>query len=839
MTAVCPQALNRLKMKSIYSIFSILIFVLISTENANSQDISLSAPMIDSPIEMVGNPSVGKAELSFRIVNETNFPLDRFSTDPLMISISLARLELDFESTGTFNDAILGTYADKFNWSYDPVTKFIFGEQIATITERFQTNGSPGADYQGRIRLKVKTTEETIGTSPADTSSHLFNVNLIPPNYGNNDANNDNVSGATYTKDVDDDDDGIKDEDDNCTNHANADQKDTDGDGFGDVCDIDDDNDGILDSIENSGARLDTDGDLIPDSLDLDSDNDGILDVVEAGGTDANNDGMADGTIDSVNGGIPTSALGLIPVDTDGDSYKDFQDLDSDNDGMSDLAESGRNIATSDTNDNGVLDNGNDVDKDGIIDAFDGNTSDFGDQNSLVPRDRDSDLIPDYKDIDSDDASNTLGNGNDDIFVNGYGSLDNGNTGRITFLDDDDEDGIVNLVDARDNEFGWLGLPDKDGDDVANIDDLDDDNDGISDLQEIADSRNNGDTDGDGIPNHLDLDSDNDGILDVIEANGTDANNDGIADGTVGNTATTNGIPSSANEGLTPPNTDGEGPQDYVDLDSDDDGASDLVESGEPNYATMDTDNNGVIDTSSTSDLDADGIQSPVDASTSFGDSSSPLPVNSDSDAIPDYRDLDRDNNPDILGSGSDDVSESGNSSLDTDRDGRVDDKTDADYDGILDAIDDKKGEFGGLKSPSTDLIPRILASPSVFVTDSSTMNVIVTLSEVNNLTSSGDIYVVIPNLTSVSFQFDQSLTKVGFQNVNNSDWTYDGLVNNFHTFKLSSLVGKGVSKFGLVATVYSDGTDSTQAITVRVVDGSGGDVNEVNNSDSEFITIK
>ncbi|WP_407268158.1 Ig-like domain-containing protein [Tenacibaculum maritimum] len=39
------------------------------------------------------------------------------------------------------------------------------------------------------------------------------------------------------------------------------------------------------------------------------------------------------------------------------------------------------------------------------------------------------------------------------------------------------------------------------------------------------------DTDGDGIPNYLDLDSDNDGCNDVIESGGVDEDNDGIADG--------------------------------------------------------------------------------------------------------------------------------------------------------------------------------------------------------------------------------------------------------------------------------------------------------------------
>ena len=69
-------------------------------------------------------------------------------------------------------------------------------------------------------------------------------------------------------------------------------------------------------------------------------------------------------------------------------------------------------------------------------------------------------------------------------------------------------------------------IVDNDGDGIADIYDIDDDNDGILDSTEgIVD------TDGDGIINSLDLDSDNDGIADLVETGGTDADNDGRIDG--------------------------------------------------------------------------------------------------------------------------------------------------------------------------------------------------------------------------------------------------------------------------------------------------------------------
>lgn len=59
---------------------------------------------------------------------------------------------------------------------------------------------------------------------------------------------------------------------------------------------------------------------------------------------------------------------------------------------------------------------------------------------------------------------------------------------------------------------------DADGDFIVNTADVDDDNDGIPDLDEISAAGTDRDSDGDGMPDRLDLDSDNDGILDWQES---------------------------------------------------------------------------------------------------------------------------------------------------------------------------------------------------------------------------------------------------------------------------------------------------------------------------------
>lgn len=95
--------------------------------------------------------------------------------------------------------------------------------------------------------------------------------------------------------------------------------------------------------------RRDSDTDGIADHLDLDSDNDGIPDNIEAQTTQGYI--KPNGVVNA--NGIDTAygSNGLTPVNTDGADAVDYLDLDSDNDGTFDLAESGLNL--SDSNNDG------------------------------------------------------------------------------------------------------------------------------------------------------------------------------------------------------------------------------------------------------------------------------------------------------------------------------------------------------------------------------------------------------------------------------------------------------------------------------------------------------
>jgi hypothetical protein len=215
---------------------------------------------------------------------------------------------------------------------------------------------------------------------------------------------------------------------------------DTDGDGIANIFDLDDENDGIPD-VEEAGFKTyssgfskmnlassatwldtnvnglndvvdtqiaggtyliaDTDGDGVPNYLDLDSDNDSLFDVDEAGtfngDGDINGDGRGD-LVDTDRDGILDlydnnatfgTAVRTFAQDSDSNGVSDYLQLDSNNDGINDI--NTYLYGSLDANNDGKIDGSTDIDKDGILDSFDTNTSFFG-----SPRDLNRKLYLDF-----------------------------------------------------------------------------------------------------------------------------------------------------------------------------------------------------------------------------------------------------------------------------------------------------------------------------------------------------------------------------------------------------------------------------------------------------------
>ena len=553
--------------------------------------------------------------------------------------------------------------------------------------------------------------EVSLGTSPnsADTDSDgisdamevAANFDPIDPADGAEDADGDTISngvegvedtdgdGLANFLDTDSDNDGLLD--------INETDSDTDLDGIANFLDLDSDNDGLTDEEEGG---TDTDGDRVADFLDRDSDNDGITDLEESIGTvetidpdnngaidgrqfvDENNNGLSDG-LERFNGeNIGTSAAEST---IDADTIPNHLDSDSDGDGAPDAEE-----GTGDSNGNGVPDyidpsiasTLTDRDGDGLSDELEGTI------------DSDNDGTANFEDVDSDNdgISDQL-----EATFNNQTPADYDGDGIADYIDiDSDNDSIIDSVE---------GTEDRDGDGIADFRDLDTDNDGIFDLAEaqlgtlflqFLDENLDGmvdfdmhlvgvnglaqifetapdsgelsnelpDSDNDSIHDYLDLDTDNDGILDAIESRVFLLSESDAAD----TIASLYGQAGLLNDAATEPRNsapdqDGDGVADFRDIDSDNDGLTDLIESG-----GFDDDNNGRIDTFI--DSNGDGADDNLTASP---------PLDTDGDSLYDFIDIDSDQD------GLSDLFESGGQ--DADGNGVIDNFEDVNDDGLSDQL--------------------------------------------------------------------------------------------------------------------------------------------------------
>ncbi|WP_230592155.1 hypothetical protein [Gallibacterium anatis] len=276
-----------------------------------------------------------------------------------------------------------------------------------------------------------------------------------------------------------------------------APKDDHDADGLTDDVDPDDDNDGLPDDVEKNDPE-NKDGDDISglDPHNPDTNGDGVND----GDEDSDGDGVdnktevKNGTDPFVNEDDPSKVL----PDQDGDGIRDDIDTDIDGDGVNNADEKEAGTDPKNPNTNGTPDGDKDTDDDGLT------NKEESDPNLNTTTDRNGDGKPDITD------------GNKDEDGDGVDNKDEKDNGTNPFNPDTDGDGK------------------KDGEDDVNNNDVD--NDGVNDADEKDagldsskdDSDDNGVKDGD-------EDSDGDGISnkdesDTTKPGKTDENNDGVSD---------------------------------------------------------------------------------------------------------------------------------------------------------------------------------------------------------------------------------------------------------------------------------------------------------------------
>ncbi|MFV5695065.1 LamG-like jellyroll fold domain-containing protein [Flavobacterium sp. LB3P122] len=251
-------------------------------------------------------------------------------------------------------------------------------------------------------------------------------------------------------------------------------------------------NDLALDDILISQTLCDLDNDGVADMFDLDADNDGIEDIIEAGlGNLSNAKGKIDVAWVDTNGnglhdGAESTAV-LTALDSDGDGIPNYIDLDSDNDSLFDVDESGAGNTNAvsgyengdgDINGDGTGDgpesetfrtrdiNGDGITEgygDGILDIYDygtGATNQYGNLGQGIAtanpattylKDTDGDGIPDYLDTKSNGSSFDIAN---TLLIYDYKTLDTNNNGVIDGTTDIDKDGILDTFDTNTALFG-------------------------------------------------------------------------------------------------------------------------------------------------------------------------------------------------------------------------------------------------------------------------------------------------------------------------------------------------------------------------------------------------
>jgi hypothetical protein len=525
----------------------------------------------------------------------------------LQITDDLATLDIiDTDSDGIFNDTDLDLDEDGHRNGNDrfPFSPLAFSDidndGFSDGVDQFPNNPAESADTDGDGQgNNLDLDDDGDGLSDEDEFRYGFDP-LVAQNTD------------LY---IDDDGDGVVNASDAFPNDA-SETVDTDGDGIGNNTDFDDDNDGLSDALEASGDYLtdpllvDTDGDTCNDNSDskplnpspdtdldglcddgdVDDDNDGIIDVIDAFPLDATE------TIDTDQDGTGNNA----DTDDDNDSVDDSSDLfplDPTESIDTDLDGTGNNADTDDDGD-GVLDtyevvNGTDpllqdTDGDGAIDS---NTS-----TSVIGGDPAVDLFP-LNPAESADTDKDCPDYN--LVTSGNGCGDNSDT-------DADNDGVDDGVDAFPNDA--TETIDTDGDGIGNNADSDDDNDGLSDTEELETlATSNVDDPRDYLTNPLVADSDGDTCIDSIDTRplnpSPDTDNDGICN---------DGDKDDDNDGVLDINDD---------LPLDDTETVDTDKDGIGNKVDIDDDNDGVVDTfdyyplnaTESADTDGDGLGNNAD----------------------------------------------------------------------------------------------------------------------------------------------------------------------------------------------------------------------------------
>jgi len=137
-----------------------------------------------------------------------------------------------------------------------------------------------------------------------------------------------------------------------------------------------------------------------------------------------------------------------------------------------------------------------------------------------------------------------------------------------------------------------------------------------------------------------------------------------------------------------------------------------------------------------------------------------------------------------------------------------------------------------------TDITPSLTMLPTV-ISGVSALYWTVKIQELENGPTTGDITVIIPKDSRMTFTWDGAGTSVGPFSVDNSFWNYDGSNASFHIWTSSLPIQSQSSQtFGFIASYDPEGSSGTTSITATILSGSGSESNLNNNIDVETLSF-
>ncbi len=138
--------------------------------------------------------------------------------------------------------------------------------------------------------------------------------------------------------------------------------------------------------------------------------------------------------------------------------------------------------------------------------------------------------------------------------------------------------------------------------------------------------------------------------------------------------------------------------------------------------------------------------------------------------------------------------------------------------------------------------IPDITVSFNILTTlmdGITSANAIFNLYELAGVNTNGTITLILAKDNRFTFTYNNTLSTLGSQSVNNADWSYDSSNPSFHIWEsIVPINALGKSNFGLEFVYDPQNTSGQVSYSITVIAGSGGEMINYNNQDVEEITF-